>query len=78
MTAKELIVVLQALGPDTLIVLSKDGEGNGFSPLADVQVEHYRAESPACGEIVQVDPEDPDSQTIEESDVVAAIFWPVN
>lgn len=36
MTAKQLIVKLQAVPRDTLILVSSDEEGNAIKPLADV------------------------------------------
>jgi len=35
-TVKELIEALSALPPDAQVILQKDGEGNGYSPLAGV------------------------------------------
>lgn len=40
MKVSELIVKLQDLKPDLLVVLSRDEEGNGFSPLADIDGEN--------------------------------------
>ena len=39
MTAQELIAFLQTLPSDTPVVLSRDAEGNGYSPLACAQPE---------------------------------------
>jgi hypothetical protein len=36
MKVKELIAELQKLDPETLVVLAKDAEGNGYKSLADV------------------------------------------
>jgi hypothetical protein len=36
LTVNDLIERLQQLPPDHLVVMSKDAEGNGYSPLADV------------------------------------------
>lgn len=35
---------------DTIVVLSKDGEGNGFSPLCEVDTAMYDADSPFSGD----------------------------
>lgn len=39
MTVKELIEELQELPPDAVVILQKDGEGNGYSPLYCVDPE---------------------------------------
>ena len=49
MTAKELIAKLQAVDPDTPIVVSRDEEGNGFSPLHEIEMGAYDEESGECG-----------------------------
>jgi hypothetical protein len=36
MTVRELKERLKGIDDDRLVVLSRDGEGNGYSPLADV------------------------------------------
>lgn len=36
MTVAELIEALKKLPPDSQVILQKDAEGNGYSPLADV------------------------------------------
>jgi hypothetical protein len=41
LTVNELIEALQGVEPDRLIVLSRDGEGNGFRPLFRVGEEFY-------------------------------------
>jgi hypothetical protein len=41
MKVKDLIEILQEQSPDTLIVMSKDAEGNGFSPLYTVSPDAY-------------------------------------
>lgn len=49
MTVKELIQLLQKEDPDALVVLQKDGEGNGFSPLADLWDAAYREDTTWSG-----------------------------
>ena len=36
MLVKDLIAALQALPPEAEVILQRDAEGNGYSPLADV------------------------------------------
>lgn len=35
LTVKEVIAILQELDEDALVLLSRDPEGNGFSPVAE-------------------------------------------
>lgn len=41
LSAHELAQALLA-GPDVRIVMQKDGEGNSYSPFADLRQAHYR------------------------------------
>ena len=41
MTVKDLVAFLKKADPKAEVVLSKDGEGNAFSPLNLVQDAHY-------------------------------------
>lgn len=48
----DLRAALDGLDDDILVVMSKDGEGNGFSPLAEVETTNrYVAETTWMGEI---------------------------
>jgi predicted double-glycine peptidase len=52
MTVDELRKQLEAMDGGKLVVMSRDGEGNGFSPLEDIEDEHvYIADSPWSGDI---------------------------
>lgn len=52
MTVRELIEALKGMDPDRLVVLQKDGEGNGYSPLADVDDNAaYMPETTWSGEV---------------------------
>lgn len=66
-TVRELITALQAFPDDALVVISKDGEGNSFSPAADIQGGLYEPESTWAGEF------DGASTTMN-----AVCIWPVN
>jgi hypothetical protein len=55
-----------ALGDDTPLILSKDAEGNGFSPLAEMTVEFYAATSTWSGELD------------DDEGVESIVLWPVN
>jgi hypothetical protein len=83
MTVKELIEVLEGENPDRLVVMSKDSEGNGFSPLADASTESYQASCTWAGEIgiEKLTPElEKDGYTEEDvmDGVPALVLWPTN
>lgn len=80
-TVGELKARLATLDDALLVVMSKDGEGNGFSPLADVDPCEYLPEETWCGGVkfpggdVPPDLEDWDPAT----NVVNSIcLWPTN
>ncbi len=72
MTVKELIDALVEFGDDTLVVLAKDAEGNGFSPLAEYSGESYIAETSYSGELADYEDED------QAGGVPAVVLWPIN
>lgn len=51
MTVRELIELLSKCNPDDIVILSKDAEGNGFSPLSNIQEEMYTPDTTYSGEI---------------------------
>ena len=52
MIVKELITLLQTMPEDSIVILQKDSEGNGYSPLASVDAETiYAAETTWYGEV---------------------------
>jgi len=83
MTVKELIKYLEEIPGDTIIIMSRDSEGNSYSPLSGISTEYnYRAEETWYGEIKlrpevaeHADPEDigegPDWKP-------AVVIWPIN
>jgi len=50
MNAGELIKYLKGFDPETEIVLQKDSEGNGYSPLAGVDDGYYVPDSTWSGD----------------------------
>ena len=70
MKVKQLIKELQKLPADAVVVLSSDGEGNQYSPLADVGEYKYVEQNSWCGDIYPTDE--------EEGGVDAVVFWPTN
>jgi len=75
MTVAELIAKLQELPPNNIVVQAKDGEGNGFSPLSEIAVGLYAAETTRSGEFWTPDAEDGDEDNEADS---AVCLWPVN
>jgi hypothetical protein len=73
MTVSELIAQLQQLPPNNIVVQAKDGEGNGFSPVAEVAVGLYAADTTWSGEFWTPDAEDDEKEA--ES---AVCLWPIN
>jgi hypothetical protein len=87
MTVGELRARLAGFEDDTLVVLSEDSEGNGFSPLADVGRQAYIADSTWSGEVREIGPltealttlgfEAADLVTVgQDGAVLAAVLWP--
>ena len=66
MKVKELIELLQKEDPERLVVMSKDGEGNCFSPFANQSTGAYEANNTWSGE---VHPDDGKP---------CLVLWPVN
>lgn len=80
MTKDELVHLLTAEMADApgtaLVVLSKDGEGNGFSPLHTGEHMRYEAESDWSG--TARDLLDPDDEEEDDGSVDAVVLWPRN
>jgi hypothetical protein len=70
----ELIQKLQELDQDALVVLSSDGEGNQYSPLADVEAGKYAAENTWRGEFYS----EADEDWFAEDAVKCVGLWPTN
>lgn len=86
MTLAELRAQLAALNlPDgTVVILAKDGEGNGFSPLVEADPGMYLADTTWSGERYLTEEqrlakEEPDDWFQAPDDAVPAVFlWPTN
>lgn len=74
MTARELAEQLLE-HPDRLVVMAKDAEGNGYSPLEDTWLTRYAPETTWSGET-----EHPDEPWDDDypGAVPAIVLWPVN
>jgi hypothetical protein len=55
MTVHELRTLLQAEDPNALVILQKESEGHGYSPLADIYPGAYVAETTGSGYIPDAD-----------------------
>ena len=76
MKVKQLIKQLQKVNPNFEVVLSKDGEGNSFSPASDIGVYAYTPDNTWSGEIRDLDDE---LEEDEDKPVANAIvIWPTN
>jgi hypothetical protein len=78
MTVAELMAELQKMNPESLVVLQKDAEGNGYSPLRGVDDSAvYVAESTYSGTAYsQQDAADGYSEA--ESGVPCVVLHPIN
>ena len=85
MTVKELIKELQEVkNQDRIVIMQKDGEGNGYSPLYDTSTDAYVADSTWSGEVyIEELTEELRKQGFTEADMSddgkpALILGPVN
>lgn len=75
---------LDHLPGQTVVVLAKDGEGNGFSPLAEVEDAMYEAETTWSGDRYLTEEQrgaedDPDDWSEAPDGAVPAVFlWLTN
>ncbi len=85
MTVKELRKLLEGVDENRIVIMSSDGEGNSFSPLADVNAENqsYAEDSTWSGEVgFEVLTEELKKDGYEEGDVTKGVpcivLWPTN
>jgi hypothetical protein len=93
MTVAELIEELKQFEPDRLVVMSKDGEGNAYSPLSSMRSDIYvpdrwsGEDSTYSGQVYleELTPElekegfsEEDSPPEDHTHTKALIFWPTN
>lgn len=55
MRVRDLIAILEQLNPELEVVMACDGEGNDYSPLAQVDEALYIAETTWFGYLVEPD-----------------------
>jgi hypothetical protein len=75
MTVKELKATLEEYDDDDLVVLSRDSEGNGYSPLSQHGGAWYRPDTTWSGDLLDDDEDEPDT---ESGDVHTVVLWPRN
>lgn len=76
-TVKELIEILSELPQDSVVVLQKDSEGNGYSPLAGAEAAKYIPENTYSGEVLCQ--EDVDDGEYEGQDMMdCVVIHPIN
>ena len=68
MTVRELIVALKMTDQKAEVVMSRDGEGNGFSPLSSISKDRYTPD-PKMPWAIEPDQDGPRK---------CLIFWPTN
>ncbi len=79
MTVKELIENLKDLPTDMPVIMSKDGGGNGYSPLSALDQAWYVAESTWSGEVYSDDDlEELRSDGMGSNAEKVVCFWPTN
>ena len=74
MNVKELKKQLDGVEDDRVVILSKDGEGNSFSPLDTLSFANYMSESQWHGDIEDVE----DIESGEQPGQKAIVLWPTN
>lgn len=72
MTVGELKAALEGHDDDVLVVVAKDAEGNGYSPLVLTEMYYYEATNTWSGEIIDTDEE------VDDSAVPSVVLWPTN
>lgn len=82
-TVKEFIEILQQQDQNRVVVMSKDGEGNNFSPFAEIGRSAYKPDSTWSGEVgLEKLTDELKAEGYGEEDVVdgvpALVLWPVN
>lgn len=75
MKVKDLIATLKTVDPEFEVVMSSDGEGNNYSPLAGLSVEMYIPESTWSGQLMHPDDAEDNDTEYKEN---AVVVWPTN
>lgn len=75
MNVKELRDALYDYPDNLEVILQKDAEGNGYSPLAGAADAMYQAESTWSGEAIHSDDYDPEDYP---DAIKVVVLWPVS
>lgn len=79
LTKKTLIEALKDFPDDMQVIMSKDGEGNNFSPLAEAAGPYqYTPDSTWSGEIKNEDDAEEGDEDDEPFVPNAIVLWPTN
>lgn len=76
LTVEVLIERLKELPADAVLVQSRDGEGNGFSPVAELTLGVYLEDTTWHGEFT--DCEEDEGKLRERGAVQSVCIWPTN
>ena len=75
MNVKKLKELINELPDDMEVIMSKDGEGNSFSPLSDHGISVYVPETTWSGEVYHLDDL---KENGLENEKKSLILWPTN
>jgi hypothetical protein len=75
MTVKELRDALEGLDGDIPVILQKDAEGNGYSPLEGTEEGYYVATNTWSGEVFV---DEADALECGTTPKPCVVLWPVN
>ncbi len=76
-TVSELIAQLSELPGDSIVILQKDSEGNGYSPCVGADTAMYVPESTWSGEVLNQEDYEEDQESYEDA-IPCVVLWPVN
>lgn len=71
MTVGELLEQLNGYNRNRIVIMSKDSEGNLFSPLAEVEASKYEPDSTWSGDLVA-------DEDITSKSLDCVVLWPTN
>lgn len=85
MLVKELMEILQEFDPETEVILQKDAEGNGYSPLHFYYSGYYVADSTHSGSIYdevwapdECDMSQKEWEDMREANPLTMVLVPIN
>lgn len=66
LTVKQVIRLLKSVNPDRLVVLARDSEGNGYSPMIKAEIGRYVEDNAFSGKM--------HSESFDAGDRVVALY----